>query len=89
MTRDEILQAATQCVTVDRAATHGNAENTFGLIAAYWSAYLDQPVSAHDAASMMVLFKLARMKGNPQHIDNAIDAAGYAAIAGELATEAQ
>lgn len=88
MKRAEILQTALQCITVDRAATHGEAENSFGLIAAYWSAHLDHPVTAHDVAAMMVLFKLARMRGNPAHIDNAIDAAGYAALAGEIATGA-
>ena len=85
MNRSDILTAANQAVTVDRAATHGEAENTFGLIAAYWSAHLDTEVSPGDVATMMVLFKVARMKANPSHADNAIDAAGYAAIAGELA----
>lgn len=88
MRRAEILQTALQCITVDRAATHGEAENSFGLIAAYWSAHLDHDVRPHDVAAMMVLFKLARMRGNPAHIDNAIDAAGYAALAGEIATGA-
>lgn len=87
MNRSDILKAADQCVTVDRAATHGDAESSFGLIAAYWSAHLDTPVSAQDVAAMMALFKLARMKGNPAHTDNAVDACGYAAIAGELGAE--
>jgi len=38
MNRREILEAATQAVTVDRAATHGDPEDSFGLVAAYWSA---------------------------------------------------
>jgi hypothetical protein len=36
--RGDILEAATKAVTVDRAATHGDAERTFGRIAAVWSA---------------------------------------------------
>jgi hypothetical protein len=28
--------------------------------------------------------KLARAKSNPMHADNAIDAAGYSALAGEI-----
>ena len=82
--RSEILTAADQAITTDRAATHGDAENSFGLIAAYWSAHIDAPVTALDVAVMMSLFKLARMKGNPAHADNAVDACGYAAIAGEI-----
>ena len=85
MNRTETLDAARQAITVDRAATHGDAENTFGLIAAYWSAHLDCVVTAGDVAQLMVLFKVARMKANPGHADNYVDAVGYAAIAGELA----
>ena len=85
MNRTDILDAARQAITVDRAATHGEAENTFGLIAAYWSAHLDCEVTAGDVAQLMVLFKVARMKANPGHADNYVDAVGYAAIAGELA----
>jgi len=86
MNRADILATATQAIPVDRAATHGAAENSFGLIAAYWASHLDHPVSAADVATMMVLLKCARMAGNPAHLDNYVDAAGYAAIGGELAT---
>jgi hypothetical protein len=33
---------------------------------------------------MMTLLKLARMKSNPAHIDSPVDAAAYAALAGEI-----
>lgn len=85
MKRDEILATASEFVTRDRNATHGAPENTFGRIAAFWSAHLDHPVSATDVAAMMVLLKLARISANPAHADNWIDAAGYAACGGELA----
>lgn len=85
MTRSEILDTAKHIINVDRAATHGEAENSFALVAAYWSAHLGVEVTARDVAAMMVLFKLARFRGNPGHLDNAIDAVGYAALAGELA----
>jgi hypothetical protein len=85
MNRKEILEAAVQAVTVDRAATYGGAEQSFGVIAAYWSAHLDTPVSATDVAVMMGLLKIARIKSSPAHADNWIDLAGYAACGGELA----
>ena len=85
MNRKGILDAAAQAVTVDRAATYGGPEKSFGVIAAYWSAHLDTQVSATDVAVMMGLLKIARIKSSPAHDDNWIDLAGYAACGGELA----
>jgi hypothetical protein len=34
---------------------------------------------------MMTLFKLARIKSNPAHLDSYIDGCGYLACAGEIA----
>lgn len=85
ITRARILDSAKEAVTKDRAATHGKPEDTFGLLARLWAAYLGVPVSAVDAALMLGLLKVARAKGNPGHEDNFIDLAGYAACAGELA----
>lgn len=85
MNRVEILETAQHIITVDRAATHGKAEDNFALIAALWTADLGIPLKAHDVARLMALFKLARAKGNATNDDNAIDCAGYAALMGELA----
>lgn len=88
MNRTEILETANNYITNDRAQTHGqDAENSFGLIAAYWSAHLDHPISAIDVCAMMTLLKLARIKGNPKHLDSWVDACGYAAIGGELSSD--
>ena len=86
MTRSEILDLAKTYVTQDRAATHGNAERNFGLIAAYWSAHLDADVSAADVAVMMTLLKLARLKSNIGNLENWTDGCGYLACGGEIAT---
>ena len=86
MNRTETLDAARQAITVDRAATHGEAENTFADIAALWSVLFGIDITAAQVAQAMVLFKVARMKANPGHADNYTDAVGYAAIAGELAS---
>jgi len=40
---------------------------------------------AQEAVAMMILLKLARMKGNPSYADNWVDIAGYAACGGEIA----
>ena len=41
-------------------------------------------VNGFDIAIMMTLFKIARIKGNPDHVDSYVDAAGYLALAGEI-----
>jgi hypothetical protein len=85
MNRSEILDTAKEYVTKDRAGTHGDLENNFGLIAAYWSAHLGRNIKSHDVAVMMTLLKLARAKSNPAHADNWVDGCGYLACGGEIA----
>ena len=90
MQRAKILQKTEQIICRDRQDVHGAPENTFAVIATYWSAYLSQECGCKielcdiDAAVMMVLFKIARLQVNPHHEDNVLDAIGYMAIAGEL-----
>ena len=86
MKRGEILDGAKTVVT-QRQVVHGQPENSFGLIAAYWSAHLDVTVTAADVTVMLTMLKLARIKASPEHVDNWIDGAGYLACGGELATE--
>ena len=91
MNRSDILKEAERCITKDRAATHGDAEDNFAAIASGWDWWLsirDQgPLSAFDVAMMMTLFKTARAAANKGHNDNFVDGAGYYAIAGEIATK--
>lgn len=90
MTRADILDTARDCITRDRAATHGDAENNFAWIAGHWNWWLQDKlepgasITPYDVAQMMVGFKQARAKGNPAFHDNAIDAVGYSALAGEI-----
>ena len=86
-TRAGILDEAARIVTQDRNVTHGEPEETFGLIAAYWSAHLDIPVTETDVAAMMTLFKLARLKANPTNPENWVDGCGYLACGGEIAAQ--
>ena len=86
MDRKTILDAATQAVTKDRAATHGKPEDTFGAIARVWSARLGVELTTAQVCIMLVDLKTCRAWGNPGHADNWVDMAGYAACGGELAT---
>jgi hypothetical protein len=84
-TRGNLLDVAKAYITKDRQADHGDAEDNFSRIAQYWSVHLGTPVKAHDVAVMMALLKVARIKQNPNHIDNWVDGAGYFACGGEIA----
>jgi hypothetical protein len=83
--RSTVLAAAKDCITRDRAATHGDAESSFTDVAFLWSWWLGHPVTAFDVAEMMSLFKKARTKNNPAHEDNFVDDLGYTALAAEIA----
>ena len=89
--RVEFLDTAKDCITRDRAATHGKAEQNFDAIARGWDWWLSirsaGPLTAYDTAMMMVIFKAARGATNASHADNMVDLVGYGALAGELGTE--
>lgn len=97
MTREEILNAAKECVCQSREADYSSPEYSFTAIANLWTDYLraariinnDDPtgwsgISPKDVAAMMVLFKVARIATGRNKSDNWIDAAGYAACGGEV-----
>ena len=84
MKRCEVLDTAKSYVTKDRASDHGDMENNFGVIAKYWSIHLEVDVNSTDVAVMMSLLKVARIKSNPNHMDNWIDGCGYLSCGGEL-----
>ena len=95
MDRKEILATATNCICGDRDKKYGNPENSLSMIAALWEPFLKEKcvsegaivrILPEDAAAMMVLFKMARIATGVYSEDNWIDAAGYAACGGEIAT---
>lgn len=96
MTRKEILSNAEKCVCGDRDEQYGSPENSFRVIAAFWTQYVAEKcaplgaiidIGAEDVAAMMVLFKMARVATGQNKADNWIDAAGYAACGGEIGGE--
>ena len=100
MTRKEILENAIHCVCGDRDEQYGTPENSFKVIAELWNAYLSsmplkwesdslrlvKALDARDVGIMMCLFKIARVLTGEQKTDSYVDAAGYIACAGEVAT---
>lgn len=87
----QLLRTAAGIVDGVRNVTHGDKERSFQAIAVVWNAHLDSrplgravPITAADVVAMMVLMKFKRSEQG-QHIeDHGVDAAGYAAIWGEL-----
>lgn len=84
MTRAQTLSTASQAVLSDREKAHGSPEDSFGLIATFWSAYLGLEIQPYQVGVLMGLLKIARMKCNPDNEDNMVDLAGYAACVNEL-----
>ena len=88
MDRAAVLDTAKEYVTKDRAADHGDMEDNFLTIAAYWNTHLGiHLIGPQDVAVMMTLLKLARIRQNEKHIDNWIDACGYMACGGEIVSK--
>jgi hypothetical protein len=95
--RGEALKKALDIINGERQSQYGNPEDSFQIIANYWTAYLvaeglmdeHHPVTPKNAAIMMVLFKIARMSGQKDKFDNHADAAGYIGIAGDMIKEGQ
>lgn len=93
MTRDlndlmtEALDKAKELVTGERQKDYGTPDESFGRIAALWTDYLDVKITAEDAAVMMALLKIARLRGGRKTPDTYHDLIGYAAIAYALRPE--
>lgn len=91
MTREELLAAVQATVCGSREQAHGNPANTFKRIARLWTTYLQNDgievrITETDVAIMMTLFKIARLQGNPKHVDSWVDAVGYLACGAEMET---
>lgn len=83
----EALDKAKELVTGDRQKDYGTPEESFNRIAALWTDYLDVKITAEDAAIMMALLKIARLRGGRKTPDTYHDLLGYGAIACALHAE--
>lgn len=88
--RIEILKRAIEVTGGERQDSYGPVKDNLSNIAEFWQVYLTQRnetlvvVEAQDVAWMMTMLKAARSMAG-YHEDNYVDAAAYAAIAGECA----
>lgn len=94
MKANEIASKAANLISGDRNDQYGEMEANHLAIACLWNGYLYakrtntnadwDDLSAADVARMMVLLKIARTLNGSFNADDYIDAAGYAAIAGDI-----
>lgn len=88
----EITQRAGELVARDRHDQHGEMLANHQAIADIWNGYLRaasiavHDLTAADVANMMELLKVARRLNGAFNPDDYVDGAGYAAIAGEIAS---
>lgn len=99
MRAGEFLDRARALVAGDRAKSHGDKLDNHENIAALWDAYVRRAaymkhrlhvppstIGPEDVASMMELLKVARRLAGDFNEDDFVDGAGYAAVAGEIAS---
>jgi hypothetical protein len=86
-----VLERAQKVVMHERGNEHGDAEDSFATIAAFWASLLSATnhrevhISGADVALMMTLLKVARsIHGNGMQTDHYVDMAGYASLAAML-----
>lgn len=87
-----VLKDVEDAILRDRQNTYGPPEDSFADIADYWTIYLRRrgllaegaALESFDISTMMVLLKVARAANAPEHRDNHVDMAGYAALTPEL-----
>jgi len=86
--RESILRNAIELTTQTRDKVYGPPERNMACFARLVNGYLDfsgYRLTAHDAAMIMVLSKVARIAaGSGFHEDNYTDGAAYLAIAAEV-----
>jgi len=61
-----------------RPDQHGEPEDSFATIAAFWSSYLGIDIEPHEVCDLFILLKVARNSEGVYHADNPEDIAGYA-----------
>lgn len=89
MNRKECLDAAAAAVLKNRQAIYGGVEDSFGDVARMWSIILGHQVTSAQVALCMAGLKIVRACSSPDHADNWVDLAGYAACGAEIATAAE
>ena len=85
--RTEVLHQADALINGPRAEAYGPPQVNFRRIADLWQPIFGIGVTPSQVALALAQLKVARLIQSPDHEDSWIDAAGYIALGGELATD--
>jgi len=80
MKKTEDLLADVITTIQDRGRIYGHPYYNHKRIAGLWSAYLDMPITPHQAALCMALVKVSRLTESPDHYDSVKDLVAYSSI---------
>ena len=80
MTKTEDLLNEVITTIQDRGRIYGHPYYNHKRIAGLWSAYLDMPITPHQAALCMALVKVSRLTETPDHEDSIKDFIAYGAV---------
>lgn len=84
MKASKALRTAAGLVDGSREKTHGDKHESFAHIARVWSAFLGVEITAEQVCHCMSMLKAVRSQHGTAIPDHYTDAAGYAALAGEM-----
>lgn len=91
--RQSLLEKTIDTVVNQRNNTYGPPAQDFSRIAGLLSQlgfeFKGGPVEAHHTAMIMICLKLSRLTWSPEHEDNWLDTAGYAATGWEAFNEGE
>lgn len=74
------LKEALDLVHGPRQQDYGSPLDNWNRTAKLFSAYLGIEISPEQAATLMILVKVARLATSPQHKDSLVDIAGYIGV---------
>lgn len=86
MDQKQIINKAADLITKDRQKDYGDIDTNYKKFAAFLNIFFDdiEKVKPSDAALLMVLLKISRIKPNTFNEDTFADAIGYLGIAAAL-----
>ena len=85
MRASEYLDSAKATIQ-QRGMVYGHPSDNMQRTAAFWSAYLEMPITDYQVAMCLALVKVARSMETPSN-DTYLDLCAYTAISGQLHTE--
>ena len=80
MTKTEQLFDEVITTIQQRGSVYGHPYYNHKRIAGLWSAYLDFPITPHQAALCMALVKVSRLSETPDHEDSIKDFIAYGSV---------